>query len=686
MDSTSSDLPTIRAQSGTLARGQFFMPDGAARQLGNYRLLHLIAEGGFAEVYLGVHVHLNTYAAIKVLRARLESSDLDEFRSEARIVARLRHPHIINIYDFDVKDGTPFLVMDYAPNGTLRRRHPRGSVLPPTTILTYLKQITDALQYAHDQHYIHRDIKPENMLLGERDTVLLSDFGIALVFNTQSQSDRDVVGTLPYMSPEQLQGKPVTASDQYALGIVIYEWLCGECPFKGSQGEIAAQHVGALPPSLYARVPGLSSELEAVVMRALSKNPADRFPSVLDFAYRFESALSSLQPVQLHIVKEAHLADVADASNPYAPTIAAHPAVIPVLPITPKPSPAISRRTALLGLSGLAALGLSGGTVAWLVSKSRHIQPPPPSPTISPTPTPIPVGTTFHTYRGHHDSVLGVASSLDGAYIASASKDTTIQVWDTKTGGVNAVAYAGHTAAVNSVSWSPDRQFVVSGSDDMTVRVWKTADSSNAFTYSGHSGAVRAVAWSLDGTLIASGSADKTVQVWNAADGSNPFTYSSHSDVVNAVAWSPDTKRIASASSDSTVQVWNAADGSTPVTFTLHSAAVMAVVWSPDGSMIASGGADKTVRVWKPDGTPIFIYGGHSQTVSGLAWSTDGSVIASASQDGTVQVWGATDGSHPFTYTGHGVSAVNAVTWIPYPGQEVASASSDTTVQIWQGE
>ena len=685
MDSTSSDLPTIRAQSGTLVGGQFFMPEGAARQLGNYRLLHLIAEGGFADVYLGVHIHLNTYAAIKVLRARLESSDLDEFRREARIVARLRHPHIISIYDFDVKDGTPFLVMDYAPNGTLRRRHPRASIVPPVTILAYLKQIADALQYAHDLHYIHRDIKPENMLLGEQDTVLLSDFGIALVFHTQTQSDRDVVGTLPYMAPEQLQGKPVIASDQYALGVVIYEWLCGECPFNGSQGEVVAQHVGSPPPSLSARVPGLSSGLEAVVMRALSKNPADRFPSVRDFASQFEAALSSSLPMQLHIVAEAPAAHVLEHSNPYAPTVAAGPPVIPALPVIPRRGPAITRRVALLGLTGVAALGLSGGTLAWLVSKSRPIQSPRSSPTVVSTPTPIPIGTTFHTYRGHHDSVLGVASALDGAYIASASRDTTVQVWDTATGGVNAAAYAGHSAAVNSVSWSPDGQFVVSGSDDMTVKVWKTADASNAFSYAGHTGAVKSVAWSPDGTLIASSGADKTAQVWTAADGSNPFTYSRHTDVVNAVAWSPDNKRIASASSDTTVQVWTAANGSNPLTFTLHTAPVLAVIWSPDGSMVASAGADDTVQVWKPDGTTIYTYKGHSQPVSGLAWSTDGLLIASASQDGTVQVWGAADGSHAFTYKGHG-AAVNAVAWIPYPGQQVASASLDTTVQIWQGE
>src|SRR6266851_2741775 len=271
MAQPSSDLPTIRAQSGIIASGQLFMPDGTPRQLGNYRLLYLIAAGGFAEVYLGAHVHLNTYAAIKVLHTRLDSGDLDEFRKEARIVARLRHPHIVSIHDFDVNDGTPFLVMDYAPNGTLRQRHPRGSVVPPTTILPYLKQMGEALQYAHDEHLIHRDIKPENMLIGERDKILLSDFGIATVAN--AQTSREVEGTISNMAPEQLWGKPCPASDQYSLGIVVYEWLCGDYPFHGSFDDVAAHHINTPPPSLTAQVPNLPPMLESVVMKALAKDP-----------------------------------------------------------------------------------------------------------------------------------------------------------------------------------------------------------------------------------------------------------------------------------------------------------------------------------------------------------------------------------------------------------------------------
>src|SRR6266849_6320556 len=140
-------------------------PDRTGQQLVSYRLLRLLADGGFASVYLGEHIYLNTHAAIKILHAQLVSEDLEQFRDEARIVARLRHPHIVSILDFNVQDNIPFLVMDYAPNGNLRQRHLRYTTVSPPTILTYIKQIADALQYAHNERVIHRDIKPENMLV-----------------------------------------------------------------------------------------------------------------------------------------------------------------------------------------------------------------------------------------------------------------------------------------------------------------------------------------------------------------------------------------------------------------------------------------------------------------------------------------------------------------------------------------
>ncbi len=267
------------------------MADRVGEQLGNYRLLKLIGRGGFADVYLGEHVRLGNQAAIKVLQARLVSEDIEAFQREARTIGRLTHPHIVRVFDFAVQDGTPFLAMDYAPNGTLRQRYARGERVPLETILLYVKQVADALQYAHEQRVIHRDIKPENMLVGRLDDILLSDFGIAVISQSERyQTEHGMMGTVGYMAPEQIQGHPRPASDQYSLAIVVYEWLCGERPFHGGVTEVATQQLVASPPPLRAKVPLLSTAVEDVVMTALAKDPAQRFGSVRAFAVALENA------------------------------------------------------------------------------------------------------------------------------------------------------------------------------------------------------------------------------------------------------------------------------------------------------------------------------------------------------------------------------------------------------------
>jgi tRNA A-37 threonylcarbamoyl transferase component Bud32 len=228
------------------------------KQLGNYRVVRLIGQGGFAEVYLAEHIHLDTQAAIKVLYAKLAKDDIETLRQEARTIARLVHPHIVRVLDFGVEGTTPFLVMDYAPGDTMRRLYPKGTRLPLETVVSYVKQVAAALHYAHERKAIHRDVKPENILMGRDGEVLLSDFGIALI--TQSpryENAQDMAGTIAYMAPEQIEAHPRPASDQYSLGIVVYEWLTGDRPFQGSFREIAIKHSLVPPPSLCEQVPTL---------------------------------------------------------------------------------------------------------------------------------------------------------------------------------------------------------------------------------------------------------------------------------------------------------------------------------------------------------------------------------------------------------------------------------------------
>ncbi len=279
------------------------MANRVGQQYGDYRLIRFLGRGSFGDVYLGEHIRFGTQDAVKVLKMQLTNpDDLRNFLNEARTF-RLEHPHIVQLVDFGVEqDGTAFLVMDYAPNGTLRSRHPKGTRVPLDTVMKYIEQIAPALQYAHDQMLIHRDIKPENMLLGRNNQVLLSDFGIAVVsHSSQSLDIPEKGGTIPYMAPEQIQGKPIRSSDQYALGVVVYEWLCGTRPFEGTAFEIITQHLSHSPPP-FEKSLQIPSRVEQVVQQALAKEPQQRFASVQEFAgaFRFVQDIApKIRPIPL---------------------------------------------------------------------------------------------------------------------------------------------------------------------------------------------------------------------------------------------------------------------------------------------------------------------------------------------------------------------------------------------------
>jgi serine/threonine protein kinase len=322
------------------------MSQRIGQQLGTYRLLRVLGEGGFATVYLGEHIHLGTLAALKLLHLSFAPEDSEAFRKEAQLIARLEHPHIVRVLDYDVQAGTPFLAMSFASGGTLRTIHPRGTVLPLPTVVDYVAQVAEALQYAHEQHVIHRDIKPENLLVGAHHEVVLSDFGIAvLAQRSRSVSTQDVVGTAAYMAPEQFRGKPCVASDQYALAVVAYEWLVGERPFFGSFVELASQHLLTPPPALQQKNPGVSPAVERVVLTALAKEPMQRFGSVKDFALALAQAsqattstcfspgpLQADQPRHQPIVPTAAVASVVSPTQLTEAVLSNGPAALPATP------------------------------------------------------------------------------------------------------------------------------------------------------------------------------------------------------------------------------------------------------------------------------------------------------------------------------------------------------------------
>ncbi len=271
-------------------------------QVGNYLLLRELGRGGYAHVYLAEHLSLKTRVALKLLKPSVTGhEEMQQFQFEAHLLAHLRHRHIVRALDFGWEHGTPFLAMEYAPRGTLQMTFSQGVPLPLSSILPAVLQTARALQYLHNHHVIHCDVKPENLLLGPYNKVWLADFGIATTISTElgrRYNGREVRGTARYMAPEQIQGNPLPASDQYALAVMVYEWLCGQPPFHGSALGICVNHVSTPPPRLREHVPSISPAVERVVLKALEKDPHKRFAHVLEFASALKQAglLERYQP------------------------------------------------------------------------------------------------------------------------------------------------------------------------------------------------------------------------------------------------------------------------------------------------------------------------------------------------------------------------------------------------------
>ncbi len=650
------------------------------QRLGQYRLVQLLGQGGFAQVYLGEHVRLNTQVAIKVLSGAIAGNAIAGLFAEARTIARLEHPHIVRLLDFDVEENISFLVMSYAAQGTLRHRYPRGSILTPDTILTYLKQAAAALQYAHDERVIHRDIKPENMLLDRRGKLLLSDFGVAAIaHSSRSMHTQEIAGTVTYMAPEQLQGKPRPASDQYALAVIVYEWLCGSPPFRGTAPEIVAQHLSTPPPPPREKLPHIPAALESVLLRALEKNPQQRFASISEFASAFEQA--ALQPCLPENRRMEQTPQLFLTSSSEYPTAPATPARSANAHSTRQRH--ISRRALLIGAPLLIGAGTGAGITRLTLSSQLDKQP---------------LHATTHTlvvYYGHTDTVRAVAWSPNGSRIASSADliDHTVQLWDATT-GAHPFIYRRYTTTISAVAWSPDGTRVACGGGNglfggiHTVQVWEAASGKLLTTYSGHQQPVLSLAWSPDGTRIASASQDKTVQIWDPASGTRIISYTRHNAPVSAVAWSPDGSLIASASQDTSAQLWDPRTA-TPILSIAHNNAVSALAWSPDGSRLVTGegnillGGEHLAHVWNAkSGQLLLTYSKHASALTSTAWSPDGKHIVSASYDKPVRVWDATTGATIFTYHGHTLGVTSAA-WSP-DGRLIATGSLDGTVRVWK--
>jgi serine/threonine protein kinase len=632
----SDNAPTVLHIAPRPPVGSSAATDQPPPSLPDFEILEEIGRGGMGIVYRARQRSDQQIVAIKVIRKdRLQHEEaVRRFRREAQAAARLSHPNIVKVFDFDRAGDTHYLVMEYVDGITLERLIEQQGPLTIPQACDFIRQAALGLQHAHEQALVHRDIKPSNLMvtptpsppaplpegegsktdsrsqaeLGNEPStayqVKVLDMGVARVLQLGGQSPGEslstltqggtVIGTADYVAPEQLEdphGADIRA-DLYSLGCTFYFLLTGQVPFPGGsllskldkqrwQDPTALSHLrGDIPPAV-----------TRLVEKLMEKRPADR--------YQTPGSLAE-------------------------------------------------------------ALALLAG--------HGYIDPPLPR-------------IEFKEVRrmiGHADAIGSVRFAPDGRHLASGDKDGVLLYWDAETGQVVG-RFPKHPQEIRSVAFSPTGEHIASASG-FTVRLYDVRGQ-EVRRYSGHTGSIKCLAFSPDGKRLITGSDDKTIRLWDVSTGREVQRFNRHSAGITALAFRAEMNQFASASRDQTVRLWDLRSGLEVETFEALAGTVLDIAVSADGRRLASAHFDTILRLWdieaaSQQGNCV----GHKQMVSALAFTPDGKRLLSAGQDQTLRLWDLTTFTELACATCH-TAGIHALSVSP-DGARVVTGGGDKKLVI----
>lgn len=679
-------------------------------RLGDYELIDEIARGGMGVVYRARQLSLNRIVALKVvLHGPFSSRDfVRRFCHEAQVVAALRHPNIVAIYEVGESNGTHFLSLEFV-QGRNFAAIARERLLPAQRVAGYLKVIAEAVEHAHRRGVLHRDLKPSNILLDELDQPRVTDFGLAKLVNqdTELTVTGQILGSPNYMAPEQAAGKSSAStpqSDIYSLGAILYELLSGRPAFQGETLQSIlnqAQQADPLPPRRLN--PSTPEDLQSICMKCLQKEPERRYASAQEFADDLGRFLES-KPVLARPVSRLERTWLWCRRRPLLAAMSTGLFLAVLLGVT-----------GILWQWRAAEFHAQGELEQRLIAQAEE------------------EATRLNLYAAD----IAVASEMirDGNYglarrtlerLRPQPDEADLRgfewryLWNLCRGNQLATL-AGHTATVTCAAFSPDGKFLATGSQDGTVKIWSAPKRRLIKTFHVTSKSVWSVGFTPDGEDIFTGY-DCGVELWDldsdrvektfpgelavlsrtgallATADSSPFFWEPAGDVKiwnlhsglllrtfdqpgRALALSPDGGLLAMAGQNTGITVWNTSDGKLLRTWSTANP-IWSLNFSPDSRELVSAGWSSDVQVWQLDGfSPPQTFSNGELHVWSAVFSVDGTTIATTSSDQTVRLWDSSTLQLKTTLHGHG-GEVWCAAFSP-DGELLATGGKDQNVLLW---